>query len=109
MKLSCGQCGQRVQLSDIVCGECGAGQHMEAFSGVDPLVMPKSRRLTAWLSLLLGGLGAHKFYLGQHIKGTLYLAFCWTLVPTALSVMEAVRTFRMNTQQFQFRLRQAAG
>ncbi|TKB48414.1 NINE protein [Ferrimonas sediminicola] len=109
MKVSCGQCGQRVQLSDVMCSECRAALHLEALAGVDPLLSSKSRRLAAWLSLLLGGLGVHKFYLGQPLKGGLYLAFSWTLVPTALGVMEAMRTFRMNTQQFQFRLRQAAG
>lgn len=46
------------------------------------------------LSLFLGGVGAHKFYLGRDRLGLLYLLFCWTLVPTALGIAEALVTPR---------------
>ncbi|WP_028111673.1 TM2 domain-containing protein [Ferrimonas kyonanensis] len=108
MQHACSQCGTKLDLEMIVCSGCGAGQHMDAFAGVDPDVKLKSRRKTAWLSLFLGGFGAHKFYLGQPFKGTAYLLFCWTLVPSALGVIEAIRTFKMTSLQFHFRQRQLA-
>ena len=38
----------------------------------------KSRTTAAVLAILLGTLGIHKFYLGQKIKGVLYLLFSMT-------------------------------
>lgn len=41
------------------------------------------------LALFLGGLGVHKFYVGQTGLGILYLLFCWTYIPAILGVIEA--------------------
>ena len=44
-----------------------------------------SRKETAagiLLCLFLGGLGAHRFYMGEKGLGVLYLVFCWTLIPS---------------------------
>jgi TM2 domain-containing membrane protein YozV len=40
------------------------------------------------LALLLGGFGAHRFYLGQRSWGITYLLFCWTLIPLVASWVE---------------------
>ncbi len=41
------------------------------------------------LALFLGGIGAHKFYLGQTGMGILYLVFCWTYIPAIVAFFEA--------------------
>ena len=41
------------------------------------------------LSLFLGGLGIHKFYLGQTAWGILYLLFAWTYIPAIIGFLEA--------------------
>ena len=41
------------------------------------------------LALFLGGLGAHKFYLGQIGLGVLYIVFCWTFIPSIVALIEA--------------------
>lgn len=41
------------------------------------------------LALFLGGIGAHKFYLGQSGLGVLYLLFCWTFIPSIIAIGEA--------------------
>src|SRR5581483_10947012 len=41
------------------------------------------------LALFLGGVGAHRFYLGQVGLGVLYLLFCWTFIPVFISFIEA--------------------
>ena len=41
------------------------------------------------LALFLGGLGIHKFYLGQTGLGVLYLIFCWTGIPSIIAFIEA--------------------
>ena len=40
------------------------------------------------LSFFLGGLGAHRFYMGQVGLGVLYAVFCWTLVPALVAIIE---------------------
>ncbi|NLB71358.1 MAG: NINE protein [Chloroflexi bacterium] len=40
------------------------------------------------LALFLGGLGAHKFYLGQTGAGIVYLLFCWTSIPAWIALIE---------------------
>ena len=40
------------------------------------------------LALLLGGIGAHHFYLGKIGLGIVYVCFIWTFVPAILGVLE---------------------
>ncbi|MCV5990326.1 NINE protein, partial [Escherichia coli] len=39
-------------------------------------------------AFFLGGLGAHKFYLGKVGQGFLYLIFCWTFIPAIVAFIE---------------------
>lgn len=41
------------------------------------------------LALFVGGLGIHKFYMGQTGAGVLYLVFCWTYIPAIIAFFEA--------------------
>jgi TM2 domain-containing membrane protein YozV len=41
------------------------------------------------LALFLGGLGIHKFYLGQTGLGIVYLLFFWTFIPAFIAFIEA--------------------
>lgn len=50
--------------------------------------LEKSRSTAFLLTLLLGGVGAHRFYLGQVALGFLYLTFCWTFVPAIVALIE---------------------
>ena len=49
----------------------------------------KSVGLAVALALFLGGLGAHKFYLGQTGLGIVYILFCWTFIPSLIAAIEA--------------------
>ena len=40
------------------------------------------------LAVLLGGIGAHKFYLGEMGLGIIYLVFSWTSIPMILGIIE---------------------
>ncbi|MFP4445851.1 MAG: TM2 domain-containing protein [Desulfosudaceae bacterium] len=42
------------------------------------------------LTLFLGGLGVHKFYLGRYLQGVLYLLFCWTGIPLIIALVELI-------------------
>ena len=40
------------------------------------------------LAFFLGGLGGHRFYLGQTGLGILYVVFVWTLIPALVALIE---------------------
>lgn len=67
-----------------------------------PAAVPsiKSKRTAFVLSLLLGTLGIHRFYLRQYIRGTVYALFCWTYVPTFLGVFDAIYFALMGQKKF---------
>ena len=100
MEIRCTQCQQLITLSHIVCPCCQYAQGLDALGGIDPNIDFKSQKLAIWFSLLLGGLGIHKFYLEQHLYGIFYLLFCWTLIPTIIGWVDAFRTFKMTPFAF---------
>lgn len=63
----------------------------------------KSKNISIGLSLVFGGLGAHKFYLDKPGKGFLYLLFCWTGIPSIIGIIDAVRYISMDEEEFQQR------
>ena len=52
------------------------------------------------LAFFLGGLGFHKFYLGQITKGILMLLFCWTGVPIVIGFVESIMLLAMGEETF---------
>ena len=49
----------------------------------------KSAVVALLLAIFLGGIGGHKFYLGNLVLGILYLVFCWTGIPSVVALVEA--------------------
>jgi TM2 domain-containing membrane protein YozV len=49
----------------------------------------KNPTTSVLLALFLGGIGIHKFYLGNTGMGILYLVFCWTYIPSLIAFIEA--------------------
>lgn len=60
----------------------------------------KSRMVAALLALLIGGSGAHKFYLGRIKSGILMLLFCWTYIPTFIGFVEGIILLTTSDQAF---------
>jgi TM2 domain-containing membrane protein YozV len=63
----------------------------------------RKNKTTCFLyNLLLGGVGAHRFYLGQKGLGLLYLLFVWTFVPAFISCIDLFlngrRVRKVNTK-----------
>lgn len=52
------------------------------------------------LALLLGGIGAHKFYLGKPIQGAFYFLFAETGIPCVIALFEAIRYAFMSDDEF---------
>lgn len=82
-----------------LCPSCGARQGAQGAyrtsSGGG-----KSRYTAAALALLLGGVGVHKFYLGQVGLGILYLMFSWTLIPGVIAFVEFIIYLSMSDERF---------
>lgn len=76
------------------------GKLMDDYSTVSVPHAKKSRTIAVLLALFLGGIGAHKFYLGQVATGLLYLLFCWTLIPGIIALLEAIRWLCMSNESF---------
>ena len=51
------------------------------------------------LAVFLGGIGAHDFYVGKPVKGLIKLAFCWTGIPTIISLFNIIGAL-MNKDDF---------
>lgn len=64
--------------------------------------------LTLW-NVFLGGLGAHKFYLGSWGWGIVYLLTCWLYIPFLVSLIEVVRVILMTDEEFYVRLAEFEG
>lgn len=56
------------------------------------------------LAFLLGGLGAHRFYMGQAGWGIFYLLFSWTFIPAIVSFVEC---FLMSSRVLEWNRAQA--
>lgn len=89
----CRGCGKKIHSSAVTCPGCGAPQK-QVYSG------SKSKTSAILLSLFLGGLGAHKFYLGESGKGILYILFCWTFIPSILALISLIRFICMSDDDF---------
>jgi len=62
---------------------------------------PRKEKVTAGiLAILLGGLGAQRFYLGQTGLGILSILFCWTYIPTLIGLIEGIIWLCMSEEEF---------
>ena len=105
----CSKCGAPIEEAAKFCSKCGAKQTEEELSSQTPKAIPEPRmqnrnkkdKVTAGiLGILLGGFGAHKFYLGKKIKGIIYLLTCWTGIPVIIGLIEGIKYLLMSPEDF---------
>lgn len=94
----CSECAAVIKAKAVVCPKCGCPQTAVANQSNEQ--QQRSKNTAGIMALLLGGLGAHKFYLGQPTQGILYLVFCWTFIPVLLALLDAIRLFGMKPAEF---------
>lgn len=90
----CSGCGKLIHKDAPQCPTCGAPQAV-ALSN-----KRKNKTAAILLALFLGGIGVHKFYLGQWGWGILYLLFCWTFIPAIIALVELVIYITMSEERF---------
>jgi TM2 domain-containing membrane protein YozV len=99
----CGECGSAIKIKAEICPKCGVRQTTQAYQSVNLGVAAqngKSRITAAVFAFLLGGFGAHKFYLGQIGLGFVYLIFFWTFIPAIVALIEFIFLLSMSDQEF---------
>ena len=114
----CPQCGAPVAAGATKCEYCGAAIQQavpqQQATAQQPQVIYvqqpaandrsnwpiKNKVVAALLAILLGGLGIHKFYLGQKSKGILYLIFCWTYIPAIVGFIDGILMLMSNDENF---------
>ena len=52
------------------------------------------------LSIMLGGIGIQKFYLGQTKRGIMHVLFFWTFIPTILCLIDLLKFTFMTEEEF---------
>jgi TM2 domain-containing membrane protein YozV/ribosomal protein L40E len=93
----CAECGAEINSKAEICPKCGV-RHAPQMVQIQ---MPaKNKNTAAVLALFLGGLGAHKFYLGNMTMGIIYLACCWTFIPALISLVEGIQLLAMSDMEF---------
>ena len=98
----CSECGAVIKAKAEICPKCGVRQMNPPLAiNLGPVAANgKSRIAAALFAIFLGGLGFHKFYLGQVGLGILYLVFCWTCIPSFIGFIEGILFLTMSDETF---------
>ena len=109
-RINCPICDEDISARAKKCRHCGETLDPElrareeqraAGHPVPPAHARRKNKVVAFaLAWLLGGLGAHKFYLERNTQGVLYLLFCWTLIPVVLAFIEGLIYITMDEERF---------
>lgn len=99
--IACPECQREISEQAISCPHCG--MPIQAQSAPQPSIVTvsrKSRSLAIALACILGGIGAHKFYLNKPGMGVIYLLFCWTFIPAIVGFIEGLMYCFVSEYEF---------
>ena len=86
----CRGCGKEIHKTAATCPHCGAPQRTNRY---------KSKTAAGVLAIFLGGLGIHRFYLGQW-WGIIYLLLFWTWIPGLIALTEGIVFLATNNEKW---------
>lgn len=90
----CVECGSLIAEQAEICPKCGVRQSAPRSTDTDQVA-------AGILALLLGGLGAHKFYQGNVKLGVIYLCFFWTGIPALLGIVEGILILVADEREYE--------
>jgi TM2 domain-containing membrane protein YozV/Tfp pilus assembly protein PilE len=88
--IACRGCGKEIHKTAATCPHCGAPQRTGRY---------KSRIAAGVIAIFVGGLGIHRFYLGQW-WGIFYLLFFWTWIPGLIALIEGIVFLATNNEKW---------
>lgn len=91
----CKACFAVIHPQAEICPKCGVRQFT-----------PVSKAALLLLTFFLGGIGAHKFYVGKIGQGIFYLLFCWTGIPGFIALIEFIIYIFTDSETLQKRYSQ---
>lgn len=94
----CTSCGEIIKANAEICPECGVRNRPAPGTAGDG---SKDRVTAGVLAILLGWVGAHKFYLGETGLGVIYLCFFWTGIPGLVGLIEGILYLTKTDAEFQ--------
>lgn len=105
---NCPECNKEISDRAGTCPHCGFPiadnyESTEKYRQPAPTIAfksTKSRSAAIFLAMILGGIGAHKFYLNRPGWGVLYLLFCWTFIPAVIGFLEGITYLTMSDKSF---------
>ena len=116
----CEKCGKELRDGARFCPGCGAAlktvkhdkKELADISNTasDNRITPagpksgKSKTTAGILGIFLGGLGLHKFYMGNIKMGIIYILFCWTYIPAIVGLIEGIIYLTEPEEKFERRL-----
>ena len=96
----CTECGSAIKIKAELCPKCGVRQISAPSKQGNVAPNGKSRMVAALLAFFLGGIGFHRFYLGQVGLGVLYILFCWTFIPAFVAIIDFILLLIMSDEAF---------
>lgn len=105
-EIFCPSCGKVIKQEAFVCVHCGAlnklnSEAAQFYSSYKNNFTGNKDKITATLlALVLGGCGAHKFYLGDKKMGVVYIMLMPTFIPALLGLIEGIRFLCMSDTEF---------
>ncbi len=60
----------------------------------------KNKTTAGLLGIFLGGIGIHRFYLGQGLAGVIHILFCWTFIPAFVGLIDGIILLMMSDETF---------
>lgn len=93
----CMECGELINKQAELCPNCGVRQRQAREAGSSDT----DRQTAGILAILLGGIGAHKFYQGRTSLGIVYLCFSWTLIPAILALIEGILMLTADDEEYE--------
>ena len=106
--MECPYCKEDIKEGALKCKHCGTMLYSP--EGQEEASAPtKSKRVAGYLALFLGGLGIHKFYLGNWGWGIIYVLFVWTYIPVIIAFIELIRYCILSDEEFQKKVAEKNG
>ena len=90
----CVSCAAVIKKAAQLCPKCGVANKNAAIQG------EKNKLAAALFGIFLGGIGIHKFYLGQVGMGIVYLVFFWTCIPAIIGFIEGIIYLTLSDEKF---------